>query len=182
MKSQVQHTTSVSQWDYFQKGSYQQDKLVDKVIDPESSSISSSNIICRSCRSSSMIFDGINGETICSHCATVISDRQTIIERDPNSKSEMGQPTSLVYPDKGLSTVITSSNTDAYGTSLNQDQLSSVNKIRYYDKISGRKNHSRNLRNAFAVMAATKDKLTLTDPVIEKSSILLSQNSRQQTD
>ncbi len=84
-----------------------------------------------------MIFDGITGETICSQCATVISDRQTIIERDPNSKSEMGQPTSLVYPDKGLSTVITSSNTDAYGTSLNQDQLRSVNRIRYYDKISG---------------------------------------------
>jgi transcription initiation factor TFIIB len=153
-----------------QEGPNQQYKLVDRVIDDESSFLASSCIICKSCRSRSMIFDGITGETICSQCATVISDRQTIIEKDPNSKSEMGQPTSLVYPDKGLSTVITSSNTDAYGTSLNQDQISSVNKIRYYDKLSNSKNHNRNLRNAFAIMAATKDKLTLTDPVIERAA------------
>ncbi len=169
MKSVVENSL-VSSGHSFQEGPNQQYKLVDRVIDGESSSLAPSSIICKSCRSRSMIFDGITGETICSQCATVISDRQTIIERDPNSKSEMGQPTSLVYPDKGLSTVITSSNTDAYGTSLNQDQLSSVNKIRYYDKLSSNKNHSRNLRNAFAIMAATKDKLTLTDPVIERAA------------
>jgi hypothetical protein len=82
----------------------------------------------------------------------------------------MGQPNSLVFSDKGLSTVITGSNRDANGTWLSQDQISSVNKIRYYDKLSDSKNHFRNLKNAFAVMAATKDKLRLTDPVMERSA------------
>jgi transcription initiation factor TFIIB len=160
----------ISPTHYFPEGPNQQYKLVDRVTEDEPSSLASSTISCQSCKSSSMIFDGITGETICSHCATVISDRQTIVERDLYSKNEMGQPTSLIYPDKGLSTVITSSNTDAYGTSLNQDQINSINKIRYYNKLSNSKNHSRNLRNAFSVMAAIKDKLTLTDPVMERAA------------
>jgi transcription initiation factor TFIIB len=92
------------------------------------------------------------------------------IEKELKTKERSGMPFSLVYPDKGLSTVITYSNTDAYGTSLSQDQISSINKIRYYDRLSGSKNHIRNLKNAFSVMAALKDKLNLTDPIIERSA------------
>jgi transcription initiation factor TFIIB len=128
------------------------------------------NAICPLCMSNSVIFDEQTGETICSYCATVISDRQPSLEWNPSSNNKMGQPTLLVFPDKGLSTVITNSNTDAYGVSLNQDQISSINKVRYYNKLSSGKNHSRNLKNAFAVMAAIKDKLNLTDPVIERAA------------
>lgn len=160
----------ISSRHYFPERPSQQYKLVERVTGDEPSSLASSTNSCQLCKSKSLIFDGITGETICSHCATVISDRQTVIERDLYSKNETGQPTSLVYPDKGLSTVITSSNTDAYGTSLNQDQLNSINKIRYYNKLSNSKNHSRNLRNAFSVMAAIKDKLTLTDPIMERAA------------
>ena len=86
------------------------------------------------------------------------------------SNDKTGMPFSLVYPDKGLTTVITNSNTDAYGTSLSHDQITNVNKIRYYNKLSDSKTHIRNLKNAFAVMATIKDKLTLTDPVIERAA------------
>jgi transcription initiation factor TFIIB len=168
MESLLENTSATSP-PYFQGGSVQQE-LVDRVIDDERYLPSNSNAICHLCNSNSMIFDEITGETICPHCATVVADRQITFENDPHLKCEIGQPTSLVYPDKGLSTVITSSNSDAYGTSLNQDQLNSINKIRYYDKLSRSKNHSRNLRNAFAVMAAIKDKLTLTDPAIERAA------------
>jgi transcription initiation factor TFIIB len=168
MKSLVESISTVSPGHHFQEVPLQQQ--VKSVGDFETHYQPSTNPSCQSCTSSSTIFDEQAGETICSNCATVILDRQTTIERDPNSKNEMGQPTSLVFPDKGLSTVITSSNTDANGTSLNQDQISSINKIRYYDKLSDSKNHIRNLKNAFAVMAATKDKLTLADPVIERAA------------
>jgi transcription initiation factor TFIIB len=164
------HIASASQWHYSQEGTCQDDQLADKVDDIELAFPSSSNIICHSCKSNSTVFDGIIGETVCSHCATVISDRQAIIEKGLDSKSETGQPTSLIYPYNGLSTVITSSNTDANGTFLNQEQISNVNKIRYYDKISDSKNHGRNLRNAFSVMVLIKDKLTLTDPVMERAA------------
>lgn len=92
------------------------------------------------------------------------------LEKISKRQESSGTSSSLVYPDKGLSTVITNSNTDAYGTSLNQYQINSINKIRYYNKLSDSKNHTRNLKNAFAIMAATKDKLTLSDPVVERAA------------
>jgi transcription initiation factor TFIIB len=155
-RNHLQHTS----------GQQQQVKLIE---DEQASSRASVNIICQSCRASNLtIFDEPTGETICSQCAAVISDREAFFDDDPKLKDKLGRPTSLIFPDKGLSTVITNSNTDAYGTSLNQNQISSINRIRYYDKLSG--GNIRNLRNAFAVMSAVKDKLTLTDPVMERAA------------
>jgi transcription initiation factor TFIIB len=144
-----------------------QQKLVNKIVDVNRSI---SQQVCNSCESTSMIFDEPTGETVCSDCGIVISEKQMTLEKPLKTQEGSGMPFSLAYPDKGLSTIITYSNTDAYGTSLNQHQISSINKIRYYDKMSDSKNHIRNLKNAFAVMAATKDKLTLTDPVIERAA------------
>ena len=170
MEYSIGSASSVSPGHYFQEGNFQQVKLIKSLLmrNHAYSLLPTQFVIYAD--SESIIFDELTGETICSHCAIVISDKQTTFENDHKLKSDIGQPTSLVFPDKGLSTVITSSNTDANGTSLNQDQITSINKIRYYDKLSGSKNQSRNLRNAFAVMAATKDKLTLTDPVIERAA------------
>lgn len=170
MEPLVGSTPIVSPRQSFQGGNIEQVKSIKSSVDDEKYSFSTSKIICHLCNSDSTIFDELTGETICSHCATVISDKQTSFENDHKWKSGMGQPSSLVYPDKGLSTVITHSNTDAYGTSLNQDQLTNINKIRYYDRLSNSKNHTRNLNSAFAAMASTKDKLTLTDPVIERAA------------
>lgn len=169
MKYSIESGATISPGHYLQEGNIQQVRLINTPINEETHLLSTSKTICYLCRSYSTIFDELTGETICSHCAIVISDKQTAYEND-HKLSEMGQPTSLVFPDKGLSTVITSSNIDANGTSLSQDQITSINKIRYYDKLSGSKNQSRNLKNAFAVMAATKDKLTLTDPVMERAA------------
>jgi transcription initiation factor TFIIB len=93
-----------------------------------------------------------------------------ILVNGKESIDTTGMPSSLVYPDKGLNTVITNQNIDANGTSLSQDQISNVNKIRYYNKLSDSKNHIRNLKAASTVMAATKDKLSLTDSVIERAA------------
>ena len=170
------NSTIISPRNHFKQGPgqqrQQQQQQQVKLIDNRQTSIpSSANITCQSCRSTNLVIcDELTGETICSQCATVISDRQTFFDDDPSLKKELGRPTSLIFPDKGLSTVITSSNTDAYGTSLNQEQISSINKIRYYDKLSGSKANFRNLRSAFSIMAAIKDKLTLTDPIMERAA------------
>jgi transcription initiation factor TFIIB len=126
--------------------------------------------VCKSCKSMSLVFDEPRGETVCTDCGIVISEKQMTLEKGIESIDTTGMPSSLVYPDKGLTTMITNQNTDAYGTSLNQDQISNINKIRYYNKLSDSKNHIRNLKAAFAVMAAIKDKLFLTDPVIERAA------------
>ena len=144
-----------------------QQKLDKTVVDANRSI---SQQVCNPCKSMSVIFDEPKGETVCTDCGIVISEKQITLEKGTESKDTTGMPSSLVYPDKGLTTTITNQNTDAYGTSLNQDQISNVNKIRYYNRLSDSKTHIRNLKNAFAVMATTKDKLTLTDPVIERAA------------
>jgi transcription initiation factor TFIIB len=128
------------------------------------------NLVCHSCDSVWMIFDESSGETICTRCGAVITDRPTTLETGP-SRESLGNSVSLAFPDKGLSTVITSANVDASGSALNHDQLQNVNKIRYLDKVSNNnRTQIRNLKNAFISMAAIRDKLTLTDPVMERAA------------
>src|ERR687897_225739 len=118
------------------------------------------NLVCHSCDSVWMIFDESSGETICTRCGAVITDRPTTLETSPSHES-LGNSVSLAFPDKGLSTVITSANVDASGSALNHDQLQNVNNNR---------TQIRNLKNAFISMAAIRDKLTLTDPVMERAA------------
>ena len=166
MKSQSKHLALLYQ-NPAQNDLPGQQKLDKTVVDANRSI---SQQVCNSCKSMSVIFDEPKGETVCTDCGIVISEKQITLEKGTESKDTTGMPSSLVYPDKGLTTTITNQNTDAYGTSLSQDQISNVNKIRYYNRLSDSKTHIRNLKNAFAVMATTKDKLTLTDPVIERAA------------
>jgi transcription initiation factor TFIIB len=142
-----------------------QKKLVTGSVDV-STSVSQ---ICHSCHSTSAVFDALTGEIVCTHCGTVLSDRPLVLA-DTKSKDRAGISSSLAYPDKGLSTVITNSNTDVYGTCLNQQQITNVKRIRYLDKLSSSSAHTRNLKNALVVMASTKDKLGLADPVMERAA------------
>jgi transcription initiation factor TFIIB len=131
----------------------------------------SSNVLCHSCDSLWMIFDESTGETICTKCGAVITERPTTCEAGPHSNESFGNSVSLAFPDKGLSTVITSANIDASGSTLNHDQIQNVNKIRYLDKVSNNnRTQIRNLKNAFVTMAAIRDKMTLTDPVMERAA------------
>lgn len=167
MRSQSKHLSLIYERPTSNEVTKQQQSSANRIVDVNNPI---SQHACNLCKSASIIFDEPTGESVCSQCGTVASDRRMTIEKELKTKERSGMPFSLVYPDKGLSTVITYSNTDAYGTSLNQDQLSSINKLRYYDRLSDSKNNARNLKNAFSVMAALKDKLNLTDPIIERSA------------
>ena len=92
-------------------------KSIDKIIDVNRSI---SQQVCNSCKSSSVIFGEFNGETVCTDCGIIILEKQMTLEKRIESKDMTGMPSSLVYPDKGLTTAITNQNTDAYGTWLNQ--------------------------------------------------------------
>jgi transcription initiation factor TFIIB len=143
----------------------------DKQVDKGTKANYSSNVFCHPCDSVWMIFDGSTGETICTKCGAVITDRPMTLEAGPRSIDSFSNSVSLAFPDKGLSTVITSANIDANGTVLNQEQITTSNKIRYLDKVSNNnRTQIRNLKNAFVTMAAIRDKLTLTDPVMERAA------------
>lgn len=159
---------SLSYQYYLHPDSHSQDnKLADKGIKANYFS----KVPFHSCDSLWMIFDGSTGETICTKCGAVITERPTTWETGPNSNESFGNSVSLAFPDKGLSTVITSANIDASGSTLNHDQIQNVNKIRYLDKVSNNnRTQIRNLKNAFVTMAAIRDKMTLTDPVMERAA------------
>ena len=80
-------------------------------------------------------------------------------------------PTSLALHDMGLSTFISYSNVDANGIAISSDQISKVQRMRRWNKISSNnRSYERNLKNAFAILNSLKDKLSLNDSLLEKSA------------
>jgi hypothetical protein len=77
---------------YFQEGKIQQVKLINSPVNEEIGLLSTSKIFCHVCRSDSTIF--ASGETICSSCAIIISDKQAACTR---KKSQSGLVEALLY-------------------------------------------------------------------------------------
>ena len=134
---------------------------------------------CSLCSSKAVVFDAENSEVVCSECGMVIQDNieslspewRAYSNDDLASKSRTGMPTSLAFHDMGLSTFISYSNVDANGAVISPEQLSKVQRMRRWNKISSNnRSYHRNLKNAFAVLSVIKDKLSLSDALIEKSA------------
>ena len=137
------------------------------------------NEVCRLCDSKALVFDAETSETICSSCGMVIHDNAESLGpewriysgEDIESKSRTGMPTSLAFHDMGLSTFISYSNVDANGVTISPEQMSKVQRMRRWNKISSNnRSYHRNLKNAFAILSTIKDKLSLNDALIEKSA------------
>src|ERR671922_473424 len=137
------------------------------------------NEVCRLCDSKAVVFDAETSETICSSCGMVIHDNAESLGpewriysgEDIESKSRTGMPTSLAFHDMGLSTFISYSNVDANGATISPEQMSKVQRMRRWNKISSNnRSYHRNLKNAFAILGTIKDKLSLSDALMEKSA------------
>src|SRR5919198_194981 len=137
------------------------------------------NEVCRLCDSKALVFDAETSETICSSCGMVIHDNAESLGpewriysgEDIESKSRTGMPTSLAFHDMGLSTFISYSNVDANGATISPEQMSKVQRMRRWNKISSNnRSYHRNLKNAFAILSTIKDKLSLSDTLIEKAA------------
>ena len=101
---------------------------------------------------------------------------------ETGKKIRTGRPTSLALYDMGLSTQISYSNFDAKGDTINPSQTPIIKRIRRWDKISNfdNNNSARNLKYAFEIMSRIKDKLSLTDVVIEKAAAYIYRRSSLQ--
>ena len=137
------------------------------------------NEICSLCDSKALVFDAETGETVCSSCGMVVHDNTESMGPewriysggDVGSKSRTGMPTSLAFHDMGLSTFISYSNVDANGAVISPEQMSKVQRMRRWNKISSNnRSYHRNLKNAFAILSTIKDKLSLNDALMEKSA------------
>ena len=89
------------------------------------------------------------------------------------NKARTGAGTSLTMHDMGLSTVIGAANKDATGKPLSAGVKSSIERLRTWDSRSqAHSSADRNLRQALNEMDKLKDKLALTNAVIEKAAYI----------
>jgi len=125
----------------------------------------------------SVLTDGSTGEQFCQKCGNVIIERiedlrpeRRSFASDPVDNSRTGAPNSLAIHDRGLATIIGSSNKDASGKSLSSTTKQSMQRLRIWDSRSQTDATGRSLRAAFMELDKLKDKLTLTDSIIERAA------------
>ena len=127
-----------------------------------------------------MVTDQNTGELCCSKCGLVLTDKIAdtgaewrSFSNDEGNRARTGDGTSLMMHDMGLSTIIGTANKDATGKPLSASVKSSIERLRTWDSRSqAHSSADRNLRQALNEMNKLKDKLALTDAVIEKASYI----------
>lgn len=136
---------------------------------------------CPECGSSSLINDYDRGETICTECGLVIKEQEmdrgpewrafTFQERE--TKSRVGCPENISRHDKGLFTIISPSNRDAYGRGLSLSTISQIYRLRKWQgriKVSSVK--GANLLKAMGELERLSDKLSLPASVKKYAAYL----------
>jgi transcription initiation factor TFIIB len=140
-------------------------------------------LTCSSCNmDQTTITDPDSGEIICSNCGIVIleriednihSERRAYLMEEIDNRSRTGAPTSLAVPDGGLSTTINKVNKDASGKILDAAMLPQIKKLRRWNsRININKSSERNLRRAFQKLDTLRDKLGLSDAIVEKTAYI----------
>ena len=135
---------------------------------------------CPSCTKTKMVSDENTGELFCSFCGYVITDKITeggpewrSFANEGTDRSRVGSATSITMHDMGLSTVISATNKDATGKPIGTSMKKSIDRLRTWDNRSqAHTSAERNLRQALSEMDKLKDKLSLSDTVIEKAAYI----------
>jgi transcription initiation factor TFIIB len=134
--------------------------------------------MCLICKNNHIITDSESGEVICSNCGMIISDRNQEISRpewrfysaeQENERSRTGIPITLAKADMGLATLIGKDDRDASGHLLDGAMRNRMQRLRRWDLRT--RNHTasdKNLLQAFSKLDVLKDKLALSDAVVEK--------------
>jgi len=135
---------------------------------------------CPSCGDKKLVTDQTTGELFCGKCGLVMTDKIAdtgaewrSFSNDESNRTRVGAGTSLTMHDMGLSTVIGAANKDSTGKPLSASVRSSIERLRTWDsRTQAHSSADRNLRQALNEMDKLKDKLALTDLVIEKAAYI----------
>ena len=118
---------------------------------------------------------------ICSNCGFVFSDRaeesraewRTFSSGRNSEKVRAGSPISLTQHDMGLATIIGKSDKDSSGQKLDPSMHLMIHRLRTWDFRSQiHTTADRNFVHAFNELARAKDKLGLSDAIIEKTAYI----------
>ncbi len=134
---------------------------------------------CSRCGKKALITDTETGEIFCGGCGFVLSERienpgpeRRSFADDRVSRERTGVGTSLAIHDKGLSTIINPSNKDATGKPLSNSMKNTLKRLRTGDSRSQNEPIDRNFRQAFNELYRLKDKLAISDSVVEKAAYI----------
>ena len=135
---------------------------------------------CPRCGKNTIITDMEIAELICGRCGYVISERLEdsgpewrSFTDDKTNKARTGAGTSLTIHDHGLATVINPINRDSVGKPLPYSMKKTFKRLRVWDSRSQvHDSVDRNMRHAFSELGKMKDKLALSDAVIEKAAYI----------
>jgi transcription initiation factor TFIIB len=140
-------------------------------------------ITCSTCNKvNTAITDHEYGEIICSNCGTVISEkledtshqeRRASIFEKADRRARTGAPYSLARHDMGLSTIIGRENKDASGQIIDTAMRPSIERLRTWDhRTIVHTSGDRNFMQAFGQLDRLKEKLGLSDPIIERAAYI----------
>ena len=149
---------------------------------------SSEYIKCSACgRTQTAITDPESGEVICSNCGLVMvtvvnegnidniasPERRIFITEKQNTRVKTGNPTYLSRHDRGLATTIGKPSRDAAGKKLDANAQLTFKRLRTWDaRMQLHSSTDKNLLRAFSELYTLKDKLGLSDSLVEKTAYL----------
>ena len=122
-----------------------------------------------------IISDDVIGEKICKSCGVVLVQNMVDYSSDGYvedfKNSRTGPGISVMIHDGGLSTMVGRSNKDSSGSPLPYGMRGSFNRMRMWDSRSKTKNTSqRNLIVALSEISKLKEKMSLSDAIIERAA------------
>ena len=133
-----------------------------------------------SCGKDHLVTDWESGEIACSKCGRVSSDRLQEIRPEwrmfdsgGSDRTRVGSPASLAYHDMGLATMIGKENKDSTGHKFSTLMTSKIKRLRTWDfRSKAYSSSDRNLVVAFNELGRLRDKLALSDPIVEKTAYI----------
>lgn len=131
------------------------------------------------CREHILLNDEEHGEILCARCGCVIQDKTEDVgaewrsfENQPD-RGRTGDGTYLSKHDMGLATIISRTNKDVTGKPLSSAMKNTIERLRMWDNRSQAYSAGdRNLREAFTHLLSLKEKLGLSDAVVEKTAYI----------
>ena len=135
---------------------------------------------CPACGNRGIVTDDNTGEIFCGRCGTVVTDKIAdtgaewrSFSSDDASRTRVGAGSSLKMHDMGLSTIIGVANKDSTGKPLAANVKTTIERLRTWDsRTQAHTSADRNLRQALNEMDKLKDKIALTDAVVEKAAYI----------
>jgi len=142
---------------------------------------SNTGISCARCGKNGMLSDNVTGERFCGKCGFVLSEKlndtgpewRSFPNESGSDPTRAGAPTSLTMHDMGLATIISPLNKDSSGKPLSSSMRTTIERLRTWDSRSQvHEPIDRNFRQAFSELGRLKDKLTISNAVLEKAAYI----------